>query len=85
MTTAVNKDKATGENKTFPHRKEQIVEVSVFLFLIVPSMIISFFAAQQGIISFVLIAVSSILRDLADIQRVRCQLRCIFQASKGAS
>jgi membrane protease YdiL (CAAX protease family) len=66
MATAINNnDKDTGENKTFPHRKEQISEVSVFLFLIVPSMITSFFAVQQGSISFVLIALSSVFRDLA--------------------
>jgi membrane protease YdiL (CAAX protease family) len=44
---------------------EQLVEVSVFLFLIVPSMALSFFAIKQGSLSFVLVAISTILRDLA--------------------
>lgn len=44
---------------------EQLIEVSVFLFLIVPSMALSFFAVKQGSLSFVLAAFSTILRDLA--------------------
>jgi membrane protease YdiL (CAAX protease family) len=44
---------------------EQLVEVSVFLFLIVPSMVISFFVVKQGSLSFVLVAFSTIFRDLA--------------------
>jgi membrane protease YdiL (CAAX protease family) len=46
-------------------RREQIIEVLVFLFLIVPSMALSFFAVKQGNIDFVLTAVATILRDLA--------------------
>lgn len=45
-------------------RKEQILELLVFLFLITPSMGLSFFAFQQGSISFPLAAVATILRDL---------------------
>jgi membrane protease YdiL (CAAX protease family) len=59
-------------NESFPwdvdapsQRKEQFVEVFVFLFLIVPSLVLSFFVVKQGGMSFVLIALSSILRDLA--------------------
>jgi membrane protease YdiL (CAAX protease family) len=44
---------------------EQLAEVSVFLFLIVPSMALSFFAIKQGSLSFVLVAFSAIVRDLA--------------------
>jgi membrane protease YdiL (CAAX protease family) len=47
------------------NRKEQLAEVSVFLFLIIPSMVLSFFAIQQGSLNFVLVAISVILRDLA--------------------
>jgi len=47
------------------NRKEQIAEVSVFLFLIIPSMALSFFAIKQGSLNFVLVAISVILRDLA--------------------
>jgi membrane protease YdiL (CAAX protease family) len=46
-------------------RKEQIIEVLVFLLLIVPSMALSFFAVKQGSIGFTLTAVATILRDAA--------------------
>ena len=46
-------------------RKHQILEVWVFLFLIVPSMVISLFAVRMGTVSFSLAAVSIISRDLA--------------------
>jgi membrane protease YdiL (CAAX protease family) len=46
-------------------RREQLIEVLVFLFLIVPSMAFSFFAVKQGSVSFALTAIASILRDLA--------------------
>ena len=45
--------------------KLQRYEVLVFLFLIVPSMILSFFVARQGGVGFVFTAFSVILRDLA--------------------
>jgi len=45
--------------------REQLAEVSVFLFLVVPSMILSFFAFKQGTLSFVLVAFATILRDLS--------------------
>jgi membrane protease YdiL (CAAX protease family) len=45
-------------------RREQALEVSVFLFLIVPSMVLSFFAVKQGTLGFVLTAVATIMRDL---------------------
>jgi membrane protease YdiL (CAAX protease family) len=47
-----------------PTRKEQCVELLVFLFLIVPSMVLSFFAVKQGSLGFVLVAVATICRDL---------------------
>lgn len=43
----------------------RLAEVSVFLFLVVPSMILSFFAFKQGTLSFVLVAFTTILRDLS--------------------
>jgi membrane protease YdiL (CAAX protease family) len=46
------------------NRKEQALEVSVFLFLILPSMALSFFAVKQGTLSFALTAVATIMRDL---------------------
>jgi uncharacterized protein len=48
-----------------PSQKAQLIELLVFLFLIFPSMALSFFAVKQGTLSFVLVAVSTILRDLA--------------------
>lgn len=45
-------------------RKAQAVEVGVFLFLIFPSMALSFFAIRQGRLDFGLVAVATILRDL---------------------
>ena len=48
-----------------PSRREQIFELLVFLFLIVPSMVLSFFAINQGSVSFTLTAVATIVRDLA--------------------
>jgi membrane protease YdiL (CAAX protease family) len=65
MTTGTGIDKSPGNSDMRIHQKEQIMEVSVFLFLIVPSLIISFFIFKQGSMSFELIALSSILRDLA--------------------
>jgi membrane protease YdiL (CAAX protease family) len=47
------------------NRREQVMEISVFLFLIVPSMLFSFFAVKEGSVSFALSAFSTILRDLA--------------------
>ncbi|MBI3802183.1 MAG: CPBP family intramembrane metalloprotease [Nitrospirae bacterium] len=46
-------------------RWEQAIEVAVFLFLIVPSMIVSFFAMKQGALNFVTMASGTLLRDLA--------------------
>ncbi|MCG3162545.1 MAG: hypothetical protein JMDDDDMK_03804 [Acidobacteria bacterium] len=46
-------------------RKEQAVEVAVFLFLVVPSLVLSLFAVRKGSLSFVLSAVAIIFRDLA--------------------
>jgi membrane protease YdiL (CAAX protease family) len=56
-------------------RKERLLELAVFLFLIVPSMALSFFVVRQGAISFDLVAVSVILRDLALLSLVLFFLR----------
>jgi membrane protease YdiL (CAAX protease family) len=52
-------------NENPDSRKLQLLEVSVFLFLIVPSMVLSFFVIWQGGLGFVFTATSVILRDLA--------------------
>jgi membrane protease YdiL (CAAX protease family) len=55
---------------TLPHerrrsiRREQAVEVSVFLFLIVPSIVLSFFSVVQVSQGIILTALSVIFRDL---------------------
>ena len=46
-------------------KKARLYETSVFLFLILPSMALSFFAVKQGALNFVLIAWATILRDAA--------------------
>ena len=52
-------------NNTRLTAKEQFFEVSVFLLLIVPSMVLSFFVIKAGSVGFVFTAVAVILRDLA--------------------
>ncbi|HLI86913.1 MAG TPA: CPBP family intramembrane glutamic endopeptidase [Bryobacteraceae bacterium] len=44
-------------------RKRQLLEVLVFLFLIVPSMVLSFFAGQRGKTGFNAVAWRTIVRD----------------------
>lgn len=65
MTTDSSPSDTSGEGSACFSRTEQLAEVSVFLFLIVPSMALSFLAVQQGGLSFAFVAISIILRDLA--------------------
>ena len=65
MPLALREDEGVNGSVVRPGRTEQLLEVSVFLFLIVPSMVLSFFAVKQGSLSFVLVAFAVILRDLA--------------------
>ena len=58
------------EPPCLPSRQAIVLEVCVFLFLIVPSMVLSFFAAGADKINFVLLAVSTIFRDLALVSLV---------------
>lgn len=53
------------ENNPQYRAKEQLLEVAIFLLLIVPSMVLSFFVIRMGSVGFVFTAVSVILRDLA--------------------
>jgi membrane protease YdiL (CAAX protease family) len=48
-----------------PSKRVQVAELSVFLFLIGPSLVYSFFVVRQGGVGFVLTAYATILRDLA--------------------
>jgi type IV secretory pathway VirB3-like protein len=41
------------------------VELVVLLFLIVPSMVLSFLAVKQGSLGFVIVTTATIFRDLA--------------------
>jgi CAAX protease family protein len=47
-----------------PSAKKSFREVSIFLFLIVPSMVLSFFAFKTGSLDFPLVAAATILRDM---------------------
>lgn len=46
------------------HRTERLFELSTFLFLIVPSMCLSFLVVRQGSLGFVVTAIATISRDL---------------------
>ncbi len=48
-----------------PSKKKQLVEVLVFLFLIFPSMVLSLLVTKQQGLTFPVVAVSTIVRDLA--------------------
>ena len=65
MTTDLNSQNSVTVRGGQHAHKEQLFELSVFLFLIVPSMALSFFAVKQGSLSFVIVASGTILRDLA--------------------
>jgi uncharacterized protein len=65
MSYSLNIDQYQNEPCIQASRKEQLIEVSVFLFLIIPSMALSFFAIEEGTLNFVTTAIFTILRDLA--------------------
>jgi CAAX protease family protein len=46
-------------------RKIQFIEVLVFLFLIIPSLVLSFFVVQEGSVNFPFLAIATIVRDLS--------------------
>ncbi len=51
-------------------RTHSLVEVLVFLFLIVPSMVLSFFVVKVGTLTFPFVAASTIVRDLSLVSLV---------------
>jgi len=53
------------DERVEPNREQQAVELAVFLFLIVPSIVLSLFTLPAIGAGFVLVAVSTIFRDLA--------------------
>jgi membrane protease YdiL (CAAX protease family) len=65
MTTYATTHPEVAEQAAQFSRREQIIEVLVFLFLIAPSMALSFFAVDQGNVGFTLTAIATILRDAA--------------------
>ncbi len=70
VVTGLNNSEAGSRDSAQSRWTEQLIEVSVFLFLIIPSMVLSFFAVKQGSLSFVLVAFATILRDLALISLI---------------
>ncbi|MBP1151826.1 type II CAAX endopeptidase family protein [Methylocaldum sp. RMAD-M] len=56
-------------------KKTLLFEVSVFLSLIVPSMVLSFFAVRQGALTFTVTAWATMLRDLALVGLIAYFLR----------
>jgi membrane protease YdiL (CAAX protease family) len=62
--STLNNDKAW-ECPDHDTRKIQFIEVIVFLFLIMPSLVLSFFVVQQGNVNFPFVAVATIVRDLS--------------------
>jgi uncharacterized protein len=64
--TAIQHDPRVGLGSGRPlPRQVQLVEVVVFLFLVVPSLVLSLFVVSQGGVSFLLAALATIFRDLA--------------------
>lgn len=59
------RDELPGEAADQATLQVQLVELGVFLFLIVPSMVLSFFAFRQGSVGFTLTSIATISRDLA--------------------
>jgi len=70
METELHNSADNGKFEPGNTRKRQLIEVSVFLFLIVPSMVLSFFVVRQGGMGFVFTASSVILRDLSLVSLV---------------
>ncbi len=65
MPSFMTEDSTTGKWRSYSEHRERSVELWVFLFLIVPSLVLSFFAVRQGSLSFPLIAIATIFRDLS--------------------
>jgi membrane protease YdiL (CAAX protease family) len=60
----------TEDNGIGHNRRAQGLELAVFLFLILPSMAMSFFLTERGSVGFGFAALSTILRDLALVSLV---------------
>jgi len=64
MTAVSNSIGTNNKHEKRPNRGAPLIEVAVFLFLIVPSMVLAFLVVKQGKVGFVLTALATILRDL---------------------
>ena len=76
------KDDAEIQDRILVSRKTQLFEVAVFLFLVVPSLVLSLFVTTAGNVSFQLTAVMVIVRDLALVSLV---LYFIWRNGEGVS
>lgn len=56
-------ERAAAERHDVPGRREQLIEVGVFVFLIAPSLVFSFSVVGRGEVGFGLVAAATILRD----------------------
>jgi uncharacterized protein len=63
--TEMNANKNQWGNCSVSPQKEQLIETAVFLALIAPTSIISFFVMREETVGFVITAVSTIFRDIA--------------------
>jgi membrane protease YdiL (CAAX protease family) len=70
MLSNFSKPSPSGGNPGPVGQKEQLLEVLVFLFLILPSLVLSFFIIRQGSLGFVFTAFLVILRDLAMVSLI---------------
>jgi membrane protease YdiL (CAAX protease family) len=70
MASAYVKDENGSHETMGVSRKIQLVEVAVFLFLIVPSLVLSLFVSPKATLGFALTAVMVIVRDLALVSLV---------------
>jgi uncharacterized protein len=70
MLSNSSKPSSPGGNRSLVGQKEQFLEVLVFLFLILPSMALSFFVVRQGTLGFVFTALVVMLRDLAMVSLI---------------
>jgi membrane protease YdiL (CAAX protease family) len=67
--SSLNNDKAW-ESPDQAERRAQFIEVVIFLFLIVPSMVMSFFVVRQGAVNFLFVSIATIIRDLSLISLI---------------
>jgi len=64
MMPALEQEGIGGVTGVQPGAKQQLIEVSIFVLLILPAMIYSFFIVQKGTISFGFEAIATIINDL---------------------